>query len=123
LETTGLWQLESLEQFADKGICAVYKFKPFISFTAYTDKLNSIEWWSRLGEILKFAQSLAKALSAIHQKGVFRAYKLLCSLTLDGHISPSRLDIDDEGRVIINDWSQAVCDISMTLIKVTFRKD
>lgn len=72
VETTGIWKLEGMQNFPDKGICAIYTLRPFMTFKEYVSKLGTIEWWSRLGNILRFAQSLTKLLSSIHQAGIFR---------------------------------------------------
>jgi len=65
-------EIEKLEHFPDRGICAVYPFVQVRTFQEYLDEVRQKSHDERIGEILKFAQSLAKTLSATHMAGVFR---------------------------------------------------
>jgi len=71
-KVSGVLQPEDVETSPDNGITAIFKFRPVKSFQAYFDSVNAMNWWSRLGEILKFTQSLTKLLSKVHQAGIFR---------------------------------------------------
>lgn len=67
--------LEDVVRLRDRSICAVFPFKPVQTFQEFSDFVRTLEWGQRLGEILKFAQSLAALLSEIHLARVFRTSK------------------------------------------------
>jgi hypothetical protein len=71
-------QPERVEFFADRGICAVYTFRPVRTFQEYLDEITRMDWEARLGEILKFAKSLARTLSEAHSAGIFRMLLGFC---------------------------------------------
>jgi hypothetical protein len=64
--------LENIIMLPDRSICAIFPFKPVHTFQEFANFVNSLEWGQRLGEILRFARSLAALLSEIHLGGVFR---------------------------------------------------
>lgn len=65
-------EIENIQQFPDRGICAVYPVLPVRTFQEYLHELLKKSHDERIGEILKFAQSLTRTLSATHLAGVFR---------------------------------------------------
>jgi hypothetical protein len=65
-------EIEKIQYFPDRGLCVVYPFVPVRTFQEYLDELMQKSYNERIGDILKFAQSLAKTLSATHMAGVFR---------------------------------------------------
>lgn len=69
-------QIEKVEHLPDRGICAIYPLLPVRTFQEYADEVLQMSHEQRIGEILKFAQSLATTLSQTHLAGVFRS---LCS--------------------------------------------
>jgi hypothetical protein len=69
---TRILQPEKVEVLSDRSICAIYPFTPAKRFQEYLDEITEMEWWLKLGEILKFAHSLAQMLSEVHLAGVFR---------------------------------------------------
>jgi hypothetical protein len=75
---TTLPQPENVLALPDLSICAVYENNPVVSFQRYLDKITSMDWWPRLGEILRFAHSLGKTLSEVHVAGIFRSEPWPC---------------------------------------------
>jgi hypothetical protein len=65
-------QPEDVKTFPDRSVCAVYEYTPVESFQQYLRRVVAMDWRSRLGEILKFGQSLIEKLSEIHDAGIFR---------------------------------------------------
>jgi hypothetical protein len=64
---------EKVEALPDRTICAVYPFILVKPFQEYFEKIDAMQGWARLGEILKFAQSFSQILSEVHLAGVFRS--------------------------------------------------
>jgi hypothetical protein len=65
-------QPEKVEVLPDRSIYAIYPFTPAKRFQEYLNEITEMEWWSKLGEILKFAHSFAQMLSEVHLAGIFR---------------------------------------------------
>jgi len=65
-------EIEKFEQFPDRGICAIYPHSPVRTFHEFLDEALKKSHDERIGEILQFAQSLTRTLSAAHIAGVFR---------------------------------------------------
>lgn len=64
---------EKVETLPDRTICAIYPFIPLKTFQEYFEKIDKMQEWARLGEILKFARSFCQILSEVHLAGVFRS--------------------------------------------------
>lgn len=69
-------RLEDVIRLPDGSICAIFPFKPVRTFQEFSGFVQTLEWDQRLGEILKFAQSLAALLSEIHLAGAFRTLRV-----------------------------------------------
>jgi hypothetical protein len=67
-------QIEKVEYFPDRAICAISPFSPVKTFQEYLDQVVQMGPDEQIGEILKFAQSLATTLSQTHLAGVFRIH-------------------------------------------------
>lgn len=65
-------QPEKVEFLPDRGICASYPFQLARTFQQYLGEVTEMDWADRIGEILKFAKSLAITLSKAHLAGIVR---------------------------------------------------
>jgi polyferredoxin len=65
-------QPEKVDTLPDRGIYAVYPVTSTKSFQEFTDNIAKMDWWPRLGCILKFAQSFATVLTETHAASIFR---------------------------------------------------
>lgn len=71
----GIPSLERVDTFPDRAICAIYKFVTVKSFQNFSEELSSKTLTEKLGDILKFGQSVANTLSEAHISGVFRKHQ------------------------------------------------